>query len=594
MDVTNFRSLKQVSIRDNGRLTIIIGYNEAGKSSLCNAIKYAFTGEAYGHRGPAAIKLVSYGEHRMSTFVKIGTVTANRATASGDSVKEIAARLSVSVETLPLLFDPKLCGDGGNNHMRAFLNGVGSNRFNALVTFQKDTDVLPFVELAMRAGKNDAKAIITFCEANRAAQKAPPRPVAPSTLEVPEAQLTSREANVKTLELQIADNVAKQNEIRALSIAASNIAQYMAQMDDYEAKKKVASVGDPLADRRATLTKLLACQDGTLTYHYEVLLAAGVLPPASLATFHAALGVFETAKAETRAVLLKHPLPPAMPTTPVLPASAKPLWDKLCASAMPNAGTVAKITADAVTRDAELQQILDQLRGSQQSEAMAVRTGRQSQGAWNAYRAAQPNYDRDVLNAEAEWARWDHAIKAITKAEMEYLNSSADVFAQLVTDMGDKVLQGRKIRIDRDDGVFLDTVPIAECSESTMWRMEVIIMAAIGRLLKAPILIIDRADVCDIHNRAAITGFLMQHIVPHFQHCLLTMTPSKTLEEEPKLPPGTIGASKWILSGGSVMFHSGESPDIQDAPRPPPPPPSMESMVGGYNPPPLPRSYGMN
>ena len=583
LDVSNFRSLKNVVLRDNGRLTIVVAYNEAGKSSLCGSIKFAFTGEAFGLKGDKIEGLVTYGEKRLSVLVKTLRATAHRTTSTGDSLKTLASQLGVTPEILPLLFDQNMCGDGGSKQMRAFLNGVGSNRFNVLVAFSQDTAVLPCIEQAIRAGKNDAKPIIKFCEDMRAAQKEPPRPMPPATMEPTEETLATAEANVRQLENQIAEGMTAQGEVRSISSAASSIGMHLKALEEYEVRKKVASVGDPLASRRPSLQKLVGCNDNALTFCYDAMVGAGVVQDVQLNNFMSSILLFKEARRAAQELLDGTPLPPSMPIMPALPPSAKPLWDKLSVDGKsPTPEQLARITADSATRHAEIEQKLALDRHAlAQQKAIAV-DGRRSQGTWMAYRNGQPTYEQDVLNAQTAWRQWDHAAKIIAERETEYLNTSADLFATIVSDMGIDVLQGRKLRIDRERGVFLDSTPIEEVSESTKWRMEVCIMAAIGRLLKSPLLLIDGADICDIHNRNALLGFLSKHIVPHFDHCLLTMTALKTLEEEAKLPEGTRGVSKWLLTDGTLKFHSGEVPE---AVRPPPPPPSLASLSGGYTPP---------
>ena len=82
MEVSNFRALRRISFEDTGKLTIIVGYNESGKTTLINAIKFAFTGEAFGHRGKDLANLLSHGEDRLSVTVRIGDVQAHRTTTT--------------------------------------------------------------------------------------------------------------------------------------------------------------------------------------------------------------------------------------------------------------------------------------------------------------------------------------------------------------------------------------------------------------------------------------------------------------------------------------------------------------------------------
>lgn len=586
LDVTNFRSLRNVVLRDNGRLTIIVGYNEAGKSSFCQAIKFAFNREAFDLKGEDVKKLITYGETRFSIALRCENISASQTTSGGDTQKTLASQLGVTVDMLPLLFDRKMCGDGGNKHMKAFLNGVGAHRFNPLTTFANDPAVLPHIELAVRAGKIGTKAIVQYCTDTRAAQKAPPRPTAPQVGEATEEQLVAAEASVRQLETQIVALQAKRSELTAIATAAANCMIHLQAMAAYEVAKQAAAGTDPLGGHRAALQKLVACNEQALVFCYETVAGAQLLPQTDLKIFADALSIFRTAKVQATDKLAKNPPLPSAPTMPVLAGSAMELWNKLTIDGKPpTAANLTQITSDAASRQAEIDAELTKHRQAQDAQQNWAREGRRVQGAWRMYREALPNYERACAVAETEWQKWDHAAKTIEAKELEFLNSAADVFATVVSDMGMDMLQGRKLKIDREQGIFLDQTPISACSESTQWRMEVCIMAAIGRLLKSPILIIDGADVCDVHNRNLLLHFLQKHIVPHFKHCVVTMTATKMLEDEAKLPEGTVGVSKWLLHDGELKFHSGERPEGM---RPPAPVPDLSSLTQGYTPPPPP------
>ena len=75
-------------------------------------------------------------------------------------------------------------------------------------------------------------------------------------------------------------------------------------------------------------------------------------------------------------------------------------------------------------------------------------------------------------------------------------------------------------------------------------------MAAIARMLKSPLLVIDAADVLDERNKATMQEFLLERIVPHFQHVILTATCRGRIEDEKPVQDARV--TKWIMSNGQL------------------------------------------
>jgi hypothetical protein len=171
-------------------------------------------------------------------------------------------------------------------------------------------------------------------------------------------------------------------------------------------------------------------------------------------------------------------------------------------------------------------------------------------GAWEAYDAAVPAHALAAERAAAEWDRWDLAAKAITAAELEYQRTQGDRFGDLAATMSASLLNGRKLRVDPTEGIFLSDTPIGDLSTATQWRVEVALMAAIARTLNSPILLIDGLDILDLHNRNSMNAFLHERIVPHFEHVILATTPRGDLKDEK--PAALAATTKYIISAGVV------------------------------------------
>jgi len=213
LDILNFRVIRELHLSDPTKLSIILGYNESGKTSLIRAISFAVTGEAFGLKGSQIGQLVRHGESRLSVSVRTGAFHAHRTTTSGDTQKVIAHRLGVPVEYLPLMFDAHMCGDGGNRHMKAFLGGAAACRFNALAHFADDPAVRPYLEMGVRSGKTSTKQLVQYCESVRADQKEPPAPVRPSAMEPGQDQIQAVAGAI----------VASQNDLNAAQAKETGI-----------------------------------------------------------------------------------------------------------------------------------------------------------------------------------------------------------------------------------------------------------------------------------------------------------------------------------------------------------------------------------
>lgn len=553
VQLKNFRKLRDFELLDPGKLSIVVGYNESGKTTLVNSIKFAATGEAFGHKGKATKNLVSHGEERMSTTVRIGDLQFHRTVTSGDTLKHVASRLGVDTAHLPLMFDSKLCGDGGNKHMKAFLNHMGEGKFNPAAHFADDARVYPRIEAALRAGKVEARAIIKYCEEQRAASKEPPSPTMPGVKEVQADDIAKIEADLEVAQQNLAAAAMAQNSAKKFSRNLIQIATFIKDREAYTKTVEENSYEDPLAGRREHLEAVCNINITTFDAIRELMIKAG-FDKDSEPVYQAQVAV-RGAIRMAKKTLDNHPRPLTMPEVPVLPAEAQALWDEVNQKVEVTFEFLNSLARKALERESKANEDVEQARRIKEDLAAKLSQGNQSLGAWDAYRKISDSYESRVIQAKEEWDAWNYAAKAIAAAEEEHVQQTSNQFAKIVTEFSRQVLQGREVRIDRDEGIFLGPVPISECSESTQWRIELAVMAAVNLALKSPILIIDGADILDVRNRTAVTQFLMERVVPRFQHTLLTMTSMYELQHEPPLQrEGTDGINKWILDDGKATL----------------------------------------
>jgi hypothetical protein len=574
IDAQNFGVLRDFHLHDEGKFSIVVGYNESGKTTLAQLPNYAFTGVAKGYRGKATKKLTSHGETRHSVTVRVGDkLSARRTTTTGDSPRQVAQHLGIPLDVLPLLFDAKMVGDGGNKYMKAFLQGAGQQRHDALAEFINDQSVRPFIEHAHAAGKTETKQIIKYCEDMRAAQKVPTAPVRPEGVAPSNDDLIAAGRWLEDARQQEQQAKSYRSAVREKIHNLNHVITYLASMVNFEAAQKEASKGDPLGERRGHLAKVTGIDTLTLANMAGLLQKVGYEDTA--ADLHNTKKHIESLIEDCVRELESNPPPKPLPPTPQLAQSAFDLYNTLKGEDRCNIAHLqnellemqkieVKATEDTDAAEREVVRANDNLA-----------TLQQRRGAWEAYNKAEAEHEDNVIRMKDQWSRWDYAAKAIAQNEEEFLKKTGDRFGELVSQFSVDLLRGRKVIINREEGIHLGNTPISDCSLSTQWRIEVSVMAAIAIILKSPLLVIDGVDILDIHNRSAMLTFLRQKIVPRFEHVLVTATARGTLEEEQQLPAGVTDTTKWVLKSGQVYPMAQEKAVAPPPPPPPPPPPGV-------------------
>jgi len=548
VNIENFRILKNIEFDDPTKFSIITGYNESGKTSFCQAIKFALTGEAFGHRARNAANLLSWGEDRLAVRVRVGSLLASRTTTTGDAIKAVAERAGVPVDVLPLLWDAKMCGDGGSKHLATFLESAGSVRCDPLVHFANDQSAKYYVDQARRSGKTTTKQIISYCESMRAQQKPPPRPTRPEVAKPDPSEIDRQEKAASAALSDLSDRQNELTEYRDTAARLSAILNFQKDMEQFEELKKQASVGDPLGDTRDALTRVANINQQTLTNITQMLEKAGGEYVEAARAVEPAAKLVEKASETAKKKLEDNPPPPSAPKTPVLPQDCLEIYQEL--EKVGELDKVRQYLTDLVEEEQKLVRGLDAERNTYDLIKAQVNQLYQSKGAWEQYESAEAEYDGAAVHAKQEWERWNHAAKEIAAAESEHLSKIGDHFGSLVSDLSGLLLQGRRVKIDRTDGIFLNNLSISECSESTQWRIEVAIMAAIARTMQSPLLVVDGADVLDVNNRESFIEFVLQHVCPHFEHVIVTTTARGKIEDE--TAPDSDTVTKWIIHGGEM------------------------------------------
>lgn len=552
LHITNFKNIRSLRLVDENPMSVVVGLNESGKSSLLGAVRWCFTGRAFGRVGKETDGLMTWGEDHFGCRVLIGNTLVSRTRTGGTPLKSVAQTLGVSGDVLPLMFDSELCGDGGSKAMKTFLDGAAANAFDALAHFAADLQIRECILLAKGAGKTTTRQILQYCEDMRAMQKAPPEPVLPVT-PAPKAD----ELEITAVALQQAEEAATAalqtlNEATSLSNSLSQLQQYRQAMETYSKQVAAASVTDELAGRRQAITRAANINISTLTNLRSIVQEAGYEQTAS--NVAAVESEVKTVAGECSAILRARAAPAAMPTvTPTLPAAIEALAVSLELTVLPaEPDALPTFLAGSLAELATARQEYDKAIRAKQDVQNTLATLNQRLGAWKAYTEALPAWETAKAYAEAQWQRWDLAHKAIVAAENEHVNKAGDAFGELVSEFSSSILQGRKVRVSREDGILLGSARIEDVSKSTRWRVEIAVLAAVAALTKSPILLIDGADILDVNNRKLVTEFLTNHVVPRFQHTIVTLTPTGDLSAEKPLPVEFRGVTKWKMDRGEL------------------------------------------
>jgi hypothetical protein len=548
LDFNNFRILRNFHLEDDTKLTFIVGPNGSGKSSLIGGIQLVATGTAFGRKGEGLKSLVTYGENRMSLRVQVGPSRVwTRTTTTGDSVKEIAAQHGVAADVLPLLYHQRLAGDGGNKHLKAFLAGVAATRFDARDAFKNDPYFLAGIEAAWAAGNTTTAKIVKFCEDRRANSKAPPPPIAPPCHDASDEEIQSYKAGIVAAQAE-RDAIQKRLSLALVSIDhLQGALRFLTADAAYKLELSKPVEGDVLGARRQPLERLTKLPLDGLWATDQLLRDVGYADAA--VTLSSANAAVVACKDAAEATLKQHPPAVSSPIPPKpLATDAETTWKLLGSPATSDIpAMVIQLSEQAGalrTQVAEAQKKMDAWAG-------LLDDGNRRHGAWLSYNQLRPRYEELVVQAEADWNRWDKTSKAIVDKEREYIDTASKAFSTLVAEMASPILNKQTLTLSLEDGVLLNGKAIDSdiVSTSEMWRIEVAIMAAIARHSMAPLLMIDGADILDYFNMQTFAGFLAEHIVPHFEHVIVTSACRGPRESE---TPAASGTSKWWLEHGTL------------------------------------------
>jgi hypothetical protein len=533
---------------DENSLSIITGYNEAGKSSIAGAIEFVMSGGAFGHRGKDVDALITTGEDRMQVRLTTGNFSWNRTKSGGDKIEGIADDLGTHKDILPILFNHKLCGDGGSKAIKTFLDTAATARFDPFAAFTDEPDVRSCIEHAKRAGQTTTQQIARFAEQQRAASKAPPEPVKPTSIAPTELELKLARQKVEELRAKHAAAKADLEQLDVTSQGVAAVLSFLKASEAHENLKRTASLVDNLPNRDAH-QKVINVNIESMGAVVEILEAAGYKKPGGYDVL-TAIGVVKSCIATSSKLLADNPSPNKLPDEPTLSDDGLKILPSLEKSGDDSPEKLRALLTNSAAMRPELAQAVTDADSEMTNAKLKLESLLRVQGAWQQYDVSFPQWEDNKVQSETAWNRWDNCVKRLKVVEDAHLAKAGDAFGLLVSSFADELLQGRKLTISRENGIMLNGMPLGEdTSVSTTWRVEVCIMAAIARTLKSPLLVIDAADILDERNKNAFLSWLLNKIVPYFGHVIITSTCRAKLEDEKPSPSGT---TKWLLNNGEL------------------------------------------
>jgi len=545
IEIINFRNIRRIIMHDDTPMSIIVGYNEGGKSSFCGAIEFCCTGAAFGRKGKEAAGLITIGEDAMRTRVTIGNHRWSRTKAGGDSIDSIASDLGVHKDVLPLMFNSKLCRDGGSKAIKTFLDTSLPNRFDPNASFIDQPEIRACIEQCRKAGQFTTAQIVRFSEQQRAASKVSAEPMLPGSDRPNQEDMEKARQSVESLRNEMLAAKAELTELDNTTRGIAAIVTYLKAMESHEAIKKTALLIDTLPNREA-LTKVASINIRSLNAIGEIIEAGNFAP----LPMKQAAAFVETCIFFAKQELARNPAPTQIPAEPVLSEAGTAILPQLEQNGDDTPEKLNALLMNAAGMRPQLEKAVSDANSILLEAKLRLESMLRIEGAWQQYDLAIPIWKESSIRANLDWQRWDNCAKGVKAAEDEHLSKAGDAFGSLISTFADDLLQGRRLTISRENGIMLNGMEIGvDTSESTMWRIEICVMAAIARTQQSPLLVIDAADILDAQNRGPFLNWLFNRIIPNFQHTILTMTPRGKIEEEGVPPPG---ATKWIINKGEL------------------------------------------
>jgi hypothetical protein len=197
LSIHNFRGLSRIRLVDDSPFSVVIGLNQSGKTSLAQAVGFAFCGTVGEISDPRL--LVHHGPADVRVRLNLPGWTIERSLARGPKVSDIAARLgNIPVKSLPLLFESS-ASPSYSAHLSAFLNSLENEVGDYSNILRGDPEARSFFSQALRMRQGKLRSCLYHAKEQgerMVPRLCPPEPrerrPGPDQLETARAQLEGR------------------------------------------------------------------------------------------------------------------------------------------------------------------------------------------------------------------------------------------------------------------------------------------------------------------------------------------------------------------------------------------------------------------
>ena len=519
LHIQNFCGLQELTIEDEKPLSIVVGPNESGKTSIARSIEYVFTGAAAGCRGKDILELVHRGQNRMKVELELPGWNLARTKGTGIALKDVAARLGVDISALPAFFNASaLEPQKGARPLKAFLDGLLEGPLTEPETIGGHPELAAAFQAAFQGCSGQPKDMIRYATDRRAKSQSPPAPQQPEQARLATGQLEQLRRGLQEAEKA---HDAAQRTAREIAIELDLLKRCRGFVEAKEQHRVAVAkaLDDPLYGRRVFLNHLRETKVEDFRALISDLEGAGYKETAG--RFEACIVALADIVKETESQLEANPAPAGVGPEPALSPTTQTVFNALGDQAM---GGISKAIQEAAGRLAKAEQDVQALERVAVYAKECFREGELSESLWEHYRLARERHFGEVSNSRTKWNEWDQLITRIETVESHRRAQGIESVLQRIENFGRRLLGGRQIVLSPDGDVFLGGMRYSLLSESTKWRVTVCLMAAIAETANSPILILDGADILDDANRAEIRTFLLEDIVPSFGHTLMLST----------------------------------------------------------------------
>ena len=540
LSIHNFRGLSRTRLVDDRPLSLIVGMNQSGKTSLAQAIAYAFCGTVGEIKDPNL--LVTQGQSDLRVRLNLPGWTLERSLARGPKLSEIATRLgNVPVKSLPLLFESGACL-GYSAHLVAFLNSLDAAPADYSGMLKADPEARLLFLHALQARDGKLRSCIYYAKEQRERLSPGAKPAAPREMKPAAESLMAARAQLE---------MATDNYNRRLNVwrdFASRKERLVAAREWYGARELFetsAKTGrnDCLQEKRLSLERFSLLDLRPLQRAGEELKATmreDLVVPLALV-----LSQIEAAKEEAARTLSNHPRGSSRD-------APRPLSDESLTE-LRRLGINSRASLEAALKDLSEegpnhQEVAQSRMALSEAQSMVIKLERDA-AIWEEYEITIEQYSLAEIERQRRWEAWNRVFHAVQTELNQTTVSARDQIERLVKKYSERLLVGADVSIDPHGRVLVQGLVPKLLSGSEFWRLGVAVMAAIASRAKAPILLLDGADILDDRNRIELVKWLLADICPNFAHTILLSTARGDYRDKAAL---TFNATKWWMDDGEL------------------------------------------